>query len=79
MVLVQQTTTTRLPVPMKAAPTVTVYPQDGVSAGQITMMVGDVAGTVDLATEKSFRVFGTNGVVSTTRKINYHYVAVSRP
>jgi len=68
----------KLPVVMKAAPTVTLYDVAG-NSGKITMAAGDnINGTVDRIVDNGFRVSGTNGAAATDRLLKFHYVAVSR-
>ena len=68
----------RLPVIMKAAPTVTLYDAVG-NSGRITMAAGDnIVGTVANIGDGSFDVYGTNGAAATERRIQYHYIAISR-
>jgi len=69
---------TQFPVTMKAAPTVVVYDMAGTS-GKVRMAAGDgITGTVANESDSGFKVTGTNGAASTTRKLAYHYTAISR-
>ena len=68
----------KLPVIMKAAPTVTLYDKAG-NSGKITMAAGDnIAGGVSEQGDSGFYVNGTNGAAAVTRHIEFHYTAVSR-
>lgn len=68
---------TRLPVVMKAAPTVTVYSTAGTS-GNVTMGNGDISATVDNISDSGFRVYATDTPAVTVGLISYQYIAVSR-
>ncbi len=49
------------------------------NSGKVTMAAGDnIAGTVNNESETTFRVNGTNGAASTTRKLQFYYTAISR-
>lgn len=68
----------RLPVSMKAAPTVTLYDNAG-NSGKVTMAAGNnIAGLVAAITDSNFRITGTNGVVNTSRILIFQYTAISR-
>lgn len=63
------------PVSMPSQPAVTVFDNAGTS-GKVTMVAGNnIAATVDRVGFNSFRVFGTNGAVGTSRQLQFHYVA----
>jgi hypothetical protein len=67
-----------LPVNMKAAPSVTLYDIAGTS-GKVTMQSGDgVTGTVYNAAESGFNVNGSD-VAGINPKLQFHYIAISRP
>lgn len=68
---------TRLPVVMKAAPTVTIYSTSGVS-GSVAMATNDRTATVAQISDTGFWVSGTESTASTAAQIEYQYVAVSR-
>ena len=69
---------TRFFVVMKSTPTITLYDEAGTS-GKVTMAAGNgIAGTSGNACDSGFRASGTNGAASTTRKLAYHYTAISR-
>ena len=68
----------KLPIVMKAVPTVTLYDKVG-NSGKITMAAGDnIPGGISKQSNSGFYVSGTNGAAATARHIEFHYTAVSR-
>jgi len=69
----------KFPKVMKAAPTVTLYDLAG-NSGRVTMAAGnDIVGTVSQISDSGFKISATNGAASASRKLAFHYTAVSRP
>ena len=71
-------TDVRLPVVMKAAPTVTIYHTGG-TINQVKMGSGGYTANITDITESSFIVWGNNTGTITNRLLQFHYIAVSRP
>lgn len=68
----------KFPKVMKAAPTVTLYDLAG-NSGRVTMAAGDnIVGTVSQISDSGFKISATNGAAATSRKIAFHYTAISR-
>ena len=64
---------------MKAAPTITLYDNVG-NSGRVTMEAGDnIVGAASLQADSGFAVNATNGRAATEKKLQFHYIAVSRP
>ena len=63
---------------MKAAPTVTLYDLAG-NSGKVSMAAGNnITGTVSQISDSGFKISATNGASATSRKIAFHYTAISR-
>ena len=68
----------KFPKVMKAAPTIVIYDLAG-NAGKVTMAAGDnITGTVSQISDSGFKISATNGAAATSRKIAFHYTAISR-
>ncbi len=68
----------KFPKVMKAAPNVVLYDLAG-NAGKVTMAAGDnITGTVSQISDSGFKISATNGATATSRKIAFHYTAISR-
>lgn len=67
------------PVRMSGLPAITLYDDAG-NLGKVTMAAGDnITGTVSYPGDSGFLVTGTNGAVSTSRVLGFHWVAIKRP
>ena len=63
---------------MKAAPTITLYDMAG-NSGRVTMAAGDnIVASAALQADSGFRVAATNGALSLSRILQFHYTAISR-
>jgi hypothetical protein len=69
--------TVKFPVPMKAAPTITLYNDAGTS-GYVDMASGTFSGTVLNISETGFTVYATDSVAGQTKQLSFSWVAVSR-
>lgn len=68
----------KFPKVMKAAPTITLYDLAG-NSGRVTMAAGNnIVGTVSQISDSGFKISATNGATSTSRKLAFHYTAISR-
>jgi len=68
----------KFPKIMKAAPTITLYDLAG-NSGRVSMAAGDnIVGTVSQISDSGFKISATNGAAATSRKIAFHYTAISR-
>ena len=66
-----------LPIKMKAIPTITLYDMSG-TLGSVTMVGDGKTPTLARQTEHGFTVQATQGAPTTTRKLAFHYTAISR-
>jgi hypothetical protein len=67
----------RLPVRMRAVPSVTVYSDITGASGVVRLAAGDIAPTVTPG-QTAVTVEATNGAAATTRQISFHAVADAR-
>lgn len=68
----------KFPKVMKAAPTIVLYDLAG-NSGRVTMAAGDdIVGTVSQISDSGFKIAATNGAAATSRKLAFHYTAISR-